>query len=71
MDNRTQKHSSVLRIPRRDWKSYTVDNIREVIAFYLGVTIKSKPMKDILTEKAKMNWLLLGGKRNGSRMETK
>jgi hypothetical protein len=37
----------------------------------MGVKTASEPMKDILTEKAKMNWLLLGGKRNGSRMETK
>jgi len=36
--------------------------MEEVIAFYLGVKTASEPMQDILTEKAKMNWLLLGGK---------
>ncbi|MGO9413835.1 MAG: two-component system sensor histidine kinase NtrB [Syntrophobacteraceae bacterium] len=52
MEKRTQKHCSTLRIPRRDWKSYTLDDIEEVIAFYLGVKTASEPKQDILTEKA-------------------
>ena len=38
---RTQKDCSVLRIPRREWESYTVDDIEEIVAFYLGAMAPS------------------------------
>jgi PAS domain S-box-containing protein len=49
---RTQNHCPALRIPRTDWKSYSVDDIEEVIAFYLGVKTAPEPMRDMPAEKA-------------------
>ena len=36
MNRTTQKHSATLGIPRREWESYTLDDIEEIVAFYLG-----------------------------------
>ncbi|HAM52112.1 MAG TPA: hypothetical protein DCP92_16010 [Nitrospiraceae bacterium] len=52
MKKRTQNHCPALRIPRTDWKSYSVDDIEEVIAFYLGVKTAPEPMRDMPAEKA-------------------
>jgi PAS domain S-box-containing protein len=38
---RTQKDCSELRIPRRKWESYTLDDIEEIVAFYLGAKTPS------------------------------
>ncbi|MFZ5996819.1 MAG: two-component system sensor histidine kinase NtrB [Nitrospirota bacterium] len=32
----TQKHCPAIRSPRREWESYTLDDIEEIFAFYLG-----------------------------------
>jgi PAS domain S-box-containing protein len=51
MKKRIQKHYPALRISRKDWRSYTVDDIEEIIAFYLGVKTAPELMRDIPTAK--------------------
>jgi PAS domain S-box-containing protein len=52
MKERTQNHYHALRIPRNDWRSYTLDDIEEIIAFYLGVKTAPEPMRDVPTAKS-------------------
>jgi PAS domain S-box-containing protein len=51
MKKRIQKHYPAFRISRKDWRSYTVDDIEEIIAFYLGVKTAPELMRDIPTAK--------------------
>lgn len=44
MKKRTQKHSPALRIPRREGESYTLDDIEEIVAFYLGSKTGLEPV---------------------------
>lgn len=47
MGRRTQNNCPASRIPGREWDSYTLDDIEEVIAFYLGAKTTPESIQDL------------------------
>jgi PAS domain S-box-containing protein len=50
---RTRIDCPALSIPRREWESYTLDNIEEIVAFYLGAKTAPESMQDRPTDRTK------------------